>query len=224
MFNFICLFGAKIWFSPFLSVLHENACNACCYCCRCDADTRFDCCWINGVSIMWTILSWMKRLMISRQHDLMIYHRLTRSRQIQIKYHHSTIHQTLCLPTAFVTLTAAIIIQIRIKCTHLRLLPIQRHRSQYQRPLICQPTLTRLITIQALIDIGPDFRTQLTKGEKWFFFCRSLHPKYARRALHFDLHHSFVLGLLQLFPFASRFSFGLCVIHLPTDLCTSQPF
>lgn len=104
------------------------------------------------------ILSWMKRLMILKQHDLMIYRCMIKSRQVRIKHQHSPNYQMQCQPMVFIILTEVIIIQIRIKW-------IRLHRLLLQHPVIYQQMHTLWIIIQELIDIGPDFRTQLTKGE-----------------------------------------------------------
>lgn len=136
------------------------------------SDIRFDCFWINGVSIMWMILSLMKRLMTSKRPDLMIYHCMNKSRPIiHIKRRHSLSCQMQFRRTVIITLTAAIIIQIRIKCIRLhRLLHHQHRQPHHQQPVICQPMAIRLIIIQARIDTGPDSLIQLTKGEKFFEF------------------------------------------------------
>lgn len=179
---------------------------------------RFDCFWINGVLIMLIILSSMNRLTILKQHirpDLMIYRRLIKSRPNQIKRRHTPNYQMRCQPMVFIKLTEAMIIRIQIKCTRL-------HRLLLQQPVIYQQTATPSITIQAPIDTGQDFRTQLTKGEKYYYF-------FFHYILNFA-HPNFIVCLyffclfLVVFTFCSLFSFGswgFCSI-LQTNLCTMR--
>lgn len=132
------------------------------------AGTRFDCYWINGVSKMWMILSWMKRLTTSKQPDLMIYQFMIRSYPIHIKRRHLPIHRMPFQRTVIITLTMAIIIPIQIKCIQLDHRCTLHH--QRQQLAIYPPTMAiQWIIIQELIDTGPDFRIQLTKGEKFFW-------------------------------------------------------
>lgn len=179
----------------------------------------------------------MKRSMILKQReDLMIYHLdLIKNHRIQIKHQHSLIHQIQCQPMVFIIiLTEAIIIQIQIKCIrlhHHHNLIHHHHRHQIhlhrpQHPAIYQLTVIRSIIIQARIDIGPDSRTQLTKGETFLFISFSFH-KFTPRTFFwtgisfFFFVCLFVCFLIFVVSFFVFFFLQICFI-CRWNLCTSR--